>query len=337
MAITVKLFANFREVAGRDKVEINAADVNALLDKLVEICGTELAKQLYDKNGKLRDTVHILVNGRGINLLKGLSTKLKEGDTVAIFPPVSGGGLTSNELRRYSRQILIPGFGKRGQLKLKRAHVFVAGLGGLGSPSSVYLVAAGIGHLTIIDEQRVDMTNLNRQILHWELDVGRSKAASAVEKLYGMNPNVKVDSKLERITPENVDKLIKGADVVVDGMDNYPTRYLLNEACVRNRIPFVHGAVEGLVGQMMTIVPRKGPCLKCLVPHEPPKKPLFPVLGATPGVIGCLQAMETIKLITGIGEPLVGRLLIFNGTDMTFNEVKIKRNPRCPVCGRQRR
>ena len=337
MAITVKFFANFREVAGKDKVDINAADVNALLNKLVEIFGTEFAKQLYDKNGKLRDTVHILVNGRGINLLKGLKTKLEEGDTVAIFPPVSGGGLAPDELKRYNRQIIIPCFGKKGQLKLKLAHVFVAGLGGLGSPASVYLVAAGVGHITIIDEQRVDTTNLNRQILHWDLDVGRSKAASAVEKLYAMNPNVKVDSKLQKITPKNIDSLIKGADVVVDGMDNYPTRYLLNEACIRNRIPFIHGAVEGLVGQMMTIVPGKGPCLKCLVPHEPPKKPIFPVLGATPGVIGCIQAMETIKLITGVGELLVGRLLIFNGNDMTFNEVKIKRNPRCPVCGGRRR
>jgi adenylyltransferase/sulfurtransferase len=337
MAITVKLFANFREAAGKNQIEIQADDIKTLLDKLAKIGGEKLTEQLYTKNGKLRDTVHILVNGRGINLLKGLNTRLKDGDTVAIFPPVSGGGLTSDELRRYSRQISIPGFGKKGQLKLKRAHVFVAGLGGLGSPSSVYLIAAGIGHLTIIDEQRVDMTNLNRQILHWELDVGRSKAASAVEKLYGMNPNVKVDSKLQKITLKNVDELIEGADVIVDGTDNYPTRYLLNEACVRNRIPFVHGAVEGMVGQMMTIVPRKGPCLRCLVPQEPPKKPLFPVLGATPGVIGCLQAMETIKLITGVGEPLVGRLLIFNGNDMTFSEIKIKRNPRCPVCGGRRR
>ncbi|MDI6884650.1 MAG: HesA/MoeB/ThiF family protein [Hadesarchaea archaeon] len=245
--------------------------------------------------------------------------------------------MTTKELERYGRQIILPGFGKNGQLELKRAHVFVAGLGGLGSPSSIYLVEAGVGHLTIIDEQRVDMTNLNRQVLHWELDVGHSKAASAVEKLYAMNPNVKVDSKLKRITPENVNQLIKGADVVVDGMDNYPIRYLLNEACVRARIPFVHGAVEGLMGQLMTIVPGKGPCLRCLVPQEPPKKPIFPVLGATPGVIGCLQAMETIKLITGVGEPLVGRLLIFNGMDMTFDEMKVKRDPRCPVCSKRSR
>lgn len=336
MAITVKFFANFREVTGKGQERVEETkNVASLLDELVRRFGEGLSEQLYSPGTrKLRETVNILVNGRGISLLQELNTPLKDGDVVAIFPPVSGGKLTPDELERYSRQIIVPGFGKRGQLKLKRAHVFVAGLGGLGSPSSIYLVAAGVGHLTIIDEQQVDLTNLNRQVLHWQLDVGRSKAKSAVEKLLAMNPNVKVDSKLKRITPENVNKLIKGADVVVDGMDNYPVRYLLNEACVHSHIPFVHGAVEGLVGQMMTILPDEGPCLKCAVPQEPPKKPVFPVLGATPGVIGCLQAMEAIKLITGVGEPLVGRMLIFNGRDMTFDEIKIKRDPRCPVCGK---
>lgn len=336
MAITVKFFANFREVTGKGQERVEGTkNVASLLDELVRRFGEGLAKQLYSPGTrKLRETVNILVNGRGISLLRELNTPLKDGDVVAIFPPVSGGKLTPDELERYSRQIIIPDFGKKGQLKLKRAHIFVAGLGGLGSPSSIYLVAAGVGHLTIIDAQQVDLTNLNRQVLHWKLDVGRSKAGSAVEKLFAMNPNVKVDSRLKRITPENVNKLIKGADVVVDGMDNYPMRYLLNEACVRNRIPFVHSAVEGTIGQLMTILPKNGPCLKCIVPQEPPKKPVFPVLGATSGVIGCLQAMETIKLITGVGEPLVGRMLIFNGKDMTFDEIKIKRDPCCPVCGK---
>ncbi len=336
MAITVKFFANFREVTRKEQERVEGTkNVASLLDDLVRRFGEGLAEQLYSPGTrKLRGTVNILVNGRGIGFLRELDTPLKDGDVVAIFPPVAGGKLTPGELKRYSRQIIIPGLGKRGQLKLKQAHVFVAGLGGLGSPSSIYLVAAGVGHLTIIDEQKVDLTNLNRQVLHWELDVGRSKAGSAVEKLFAMNPNVKVNSKLKRITPKNVNKLIKGADVVIDGMDNYPTRYLLNKACVRNRIPFIHGAVEGLVGQLMTILPKKGPCLKCAVPREPPKKPVFPVLGATPGVIGCLQAIEAIKLITGVGKPLVGRMLIFNGRNMTFDEIRIKRDPSCPVCSR---
>jgi len=330
----VKLFANFREAAGRDQVSVaSAKTVGTLLNALVKTCGGGLAKQLYGANGKLRDTVHLLVNGQGINLLEGLDTRLKEGDVIAIFPPVSGGqSLTPDELERYSRQILIHGLGETGQRKLKNSHVLVAGLGGLGCPASTYLVAAGIGHLTILDEQRVELSNLNRQTLHWHLDVGRSKAGSAIEKLYAMNPNVKIDSRLEKITRENIAGLLKNADVVVDGMDNYPTRFLLNEACVHKRIPFVHGAVEGLVGQLATIMPGKGPCLRCIIPKEPPRKPIFPVLGATPGVIGCLQAMETIKLITGVGKPLVGQMLFFNGEDMTFDSIKIKRDPKCPVC-----
>lgn len=233
--------------------------------------------------------------------------------------------------------MVISGFGKTGQRKLKAAHVVVAGIGGLGSPASNYLTAAGVGHLTIIDSQRVELSNLNRQVLHWEPDVGRLKVKSATEKLTVMNSNIKVDAIFEQITSENVAQLTKGVDVVVDGMDNYPTCYLLNETCVRNRVPFIHGAVEGLVGQLMTILPGGGPCLKCAIPKEPLKKPLFPVLGATPGVIGCLQAMEAIKLITGVGKPLVCRMLIFNGMNMTFDEIKVNRDPSCQVCGRQGR
>ena len=239
----------------------------------------------------------------------------------------------SKEFKRYSRQMIIRGFGKAGQLRLKAAHVIVAGLGGLGSPASMYLVAAGVGHLTIIDAQRVELSNLNRQVLHWPPDVKRSKAESAVEKLHAMNPSVKIDAKLEKITQNNVDGLLRGADVVVDGTDNYRTRYLLNEACVCARRPFVHGAVEGFVGQLTTIVPGKGPCLRCIVPKEPPRKLTFPVLGATPGVIGCMQAMETIKLLTGIGKPLIGRMLLFDGESSSFEEIEVRRYPDCPTCG----
>jgi adenylyltransferase/sulfurtransferase len=212
--------------------------------------------------------------------------------------------------------------------------VIVAGLGGLGSPALIYLAAAGVGHLTLIDNQRVERSNLNRQVLHWEQDLCQSKVKSAAEKLRLLNSSAKVSGVLEEITPRNVRRLIRGADVVVDGMDNYPTRYLLNEACVKENIPFVHGAVEGLLGQVMTVLPRKGPCLRCAVPREPPKKPIFPVLGATAGVIGCLEAMEVVKLIVGVGSPLIGRMLIFNGADMTFDEIRVKRDPKCKVCGR---
>lgn len=238
----------------------------------------------------------------------------------------------TNESERYSRQIAILGFGEAGQRKLEAAHVVVAGLGGLGSVASIYLVAAGIGHLTIIDAQRVDLSNLNRQVLHWPPDVKRLKAESGVEKLHAMNPSVSINAITEKITGENVDKLLRNADVVVDGMDNYQTRYLLNEACMRIRKPFVHGAVEGLTGQLTTIMPGNGPCLRCIIPKPPPRKPTLPVLGATPGVIGCLQAIETIKLLIGIGEPLIGRMLFFDGQRMSFEEIEVYRDPNCSIC-----
>jgi adenylyltransferase/sulfurtransferase len=241
--------------------------------------------------------------------------------------------MIAEEFERYSRQIAIPGFGEAGQRKLEAAHVVVAGLGGLGSAASLYLVAAGVGHLTIIDAQRVKLSNLNRQVLHWFPDVKRLKTESAMEKLHVMNPSVSIEAKPEKITRKNVGELLTNADVVIDGMDNYPTRYLLNEACVRICKPFVHGAVEGLTGQLTTIIPGDSPCLKCIIAKPPLRKSTLPMLGTTPGVIGCLQAMETIKLLTGIGEPLIGRMLFFDGRSTTFQEIEVHRDLNCPVCG----
>ncbi|MEM3011973.1 MAG: HesA/MoeB/ThiF family protein [Candidatus Hadarchaeales archaeon] len=233
---------------------------------------------------------------------------------------------------RYSRQVLIPGFGEKAQRRLRRAHAVVVGLGGLGCPSSLYLVAAGVGRITLVDSERVEESNLNRQVLHWTRDVGRPKAESAAEKLGELNPEVRVEVVGERLTEENAGRVLRG-DVVVDGLDNYETRYLVNSHCVRKGVPFVHAAVEGLTGQLLTVLPGEGPCLRCLIPEPPPPKPVFPVLGATAGVMGCLQAMEVIKLLTGVGKPLVGRLLLFEGKGMTFEEVEVRRNPGCPVCG----
>lgn len=241
--------------------------------------------------------------------------------------------LSDDERERYNRQIIIQDFGEEGQLKLKDSHVAIVGIGGLGSPAAIYLTAAGVGRLTFIDADQVELDNLNRQVLHWEDDIGRSKTESSTKKLNALNSNVKVESKLEKITPENVGKLLKGKDIIVDGMDNYTTRFLVNEACVQNGIPFVHGAVEGLIGQLSTITPGESPCLRCILPKEPPERPTFPVLGTTPGVIGCLEAMEAVKLITGVGKPLIGRMLTFDGGSLEFEVFEIKQNPDCPVCG----
>ncbi|MBS3815432.1 MAG: HesA/MoeB/ThiF family protein [Hadesarchaea archaeon] len=240
--------------------------------------------------------------------------------------------LSEDELELYNRQIIIPDFGEEGQRKIKNTRVTLLGLGGLGSPIAIYLTAAGVGRLTIIDNEEIELSNLNRQVLHWSKDLSRLKVDSGLEKLKSLNPKVDIDCKVEELNSSNVEELLSDSDILVDGLDNFPTRYLVNETCVKNEIPFVHGAVEGLTGQLTTIIPGKGPCLKCIFPNSPPEKSNLPILGATPGVIGSLEAMEVIKIITGIGEPMTGRLLSFNGQTLRFNEVEVKKRENCPVC-----
>jgi molybdopterin-synthase adenylyltransferase len=240
--------------------------------------------------------------------------------------------LTPEEKQRYDRQIMIPGIGEDGQEKLKKARVVIAGGGGLGSPISLYLAAAGVGTLRIIDNDKVELSNLNRQILHWDKDIGKEKAKSAYEKLRQLNKNVNTETINTTIEENNVSDLVSGFNVIVDAMDNFPTRYLLNEAAIKHNIPFVHGAVSGLEGRALTVIPGKSACLKCLY-HAVPPKTKFPVLGTTPAIIGCIQATEVIKYLTGIGILLTNRLLIYDGLHMKFNELTIVRNPDCEHCG----
>jgi len=240
--------------------------------------------------------------------------------------------LTKDELERYDRQIMIADIGEEGQEKLKRARVFIAGTGGLGSPAAIYLTVAGVGMICVVDHDRVEITNLNRQVLHWEKDIGKKKASSAREKLKKINHEVKVEAIEETITEANVFQLITGFDVIVDAMDNLPTRYLLNKAAIEKNIPFFHGAVYGFEGRAMTIIPGKTACLRCVYRGDIPKEK-FPVIGVTPAVIGCIQATEVIKYIVGIGELLKNRMLIYDGLDMKFTEFKVKKDPQCKHCG----
>ena len=239
--------------------------------------------------------------------------------------------LTGEELDRYSRQIMIPQIGEKGQEKLKRAKVFIAGVGGLGSPVSIYLTAAGVGHLRMVDHDRVDLTNLNRQVVHWSGDVGKRKVESAQEKLNKLNPNVTVETLSVTISEENASELITGFDLIVDAMDNLPTRYLLNKKAIEHGIPFFHGAVNGFEGRAMTVIPGKTACLRCLY-RGPVPESKFPVIGVTPAVIGCIQATEVIKYLVGIGDLLANRLLAFDGLNLKFTEFKVQRNPQCEHC-----
>jgi len=240
--------------------------------------------------------------------------------------------LTKDELERYDRQIIIANIGEEGQEKLKRARVFIAGAGGLGSPAAIYLTAAGVGMIRVVDHDRVELSNLNRQVLHWDEDVGKKKAASATEKLKKINHEVKIEAIEETITDANVFQLIAGFDVLVDAMDNLPIRYLLNKAAIEKNIPFFHGAVYGFEGRAMTILPGITACLRCVYRGDLPKEKI-PVIGVTPAVIGCIQATEVIKYIVGIGELLKNRLLIYDGLDMKFTAFKVKKDPQCEHCG----
>ncbi len=242
--------------------------------------------------------------------------------------------LTKKELERYDRQIMIPSFGLEGQAKLKKAKVFIAGAGGLGSPVAIYLAAAGIGTLRIADHDTVELSNLNRQVLHWDKDIGGEKVASAAAKLKKLNPGIRIETIGDTITEANAARLVGDADLIVDALDNLPTRYLLNRTAIKKNIPFFHGAVYGFEGRAMTIIPGQTACLTCLYHGATVPKTRFPVIGVAPAVIGCIQATEVIKYLTGLGELLTGRLLNYDGLTMKFTEFSIKRDPDCADCGK---
>lgn len=238
--------------------------------------------------------------------------------------------MEKNEAEKYIRQIML--FGEEGQEKLKKAKVFVAGTGGLGSPISTYLAIAGVGEIIIADFDCVEKSNLNRQFLHHEKDIERAKVESAEEKLLSMNPDIKVEAIKEKITDENADSIIPSCDLIIDALDNFDTRHVLNRLAVKRKIPLVHGAVSGYRGQATTVIPGKTPCLCCIFPDSF-KKEVFPVLGTTPGVIGSIQANEAIKYITGQGKLLENRLLLWDGSSCSFSELNINKTGNCPVCG----
>jgi molybdopterin/thiamine biosynthesis adenylyltransferase len=238
--------------------------------------------------------------------------------------------LSERERERYHRQILL--FGEEGQERLKEAEIFIAGAGGLGSPVAMYLAVAGVGTLAVADSDVVDRTNLNRQVLHRDRDIGEKKAASAAEKLGELNPDITIRATDAHIGGGNAVKLVGRADGIVDCLDNYPARYLLNRVALAKGIPLFHGAIRGMYGQATTIIPGKTPCLSCIFPKAPPEEE-FPVVGVTPGLIGMVQANEVLKYLLGTGELLAGRLLLWDGLQGQATEICVERNPACGTCG----
>ena len=342
----------------RAQVEVKADSVSQALAKLL-LENKKLATHIVDDQGNLRNFVNIFLNNEDVRHLQGQETKVKDADTLRIVPAIAGGVelsdrerknrfipdiddrkvmITPKEYRRYGRHLIIPEVGMEGQRRLKAAKVLVIGTGGLGSPSSLYLAAAGVGTIGLIDFDAIDETNLHRQILYTEKDVGRSKVQTAKERLQLANPNTVIKTYEEPLTSENALEIFKGYDIIVDGTDNFPTRYLTNDACVILGKPNVYASIFRFEGQATVFYPAAdGPCYRCLYPKPPPPG-LVPscaeggVLGLLPGLVGLIQATETVKLILGKGEPLLGRLLVYDALSMTFEELKIKKNPKCPVC-----
>jgi len=340
----------------KDAVEVDGGTVGEVLASLTSSY-QDLRKHLYADDGKLRHFVNVYVNDDDIRYLERDATRLKDGDVISIVPSVAGGApgpvlsepqstesksvdLTKSEFERYSRHLILPEVGLDGQKKLKAGSVLCIGAGGLGSPAALYLAAAGVGRIGIVDFDAVDASNLQRQILHSTPDVGRSKLESAKDRLQALNPEIKVETFETRLSSANALELFRGYDVILDGTDNFATRYLVNDACVLLGIPNAYGSIFRFEGQASVFATKDGPCYRCLYP-EPPPPGLVPscaeggVLGVLPGVIGTIQATESIKLILGGGSTLVGRLLLYDAWGMRFRELKLRRDPECPVCGDQ--
>ena len=350
MTVTFFIPTPLRSFAsGHASVDVAGSTVREALDALVTT-HDGLRRHLLQEDGRLRNFVNLYLNDTDVRYLAQGETRLSDGDALTIVPSIAGGSgvvatepatLSHPEVLRYSRHLLLPEVGVEGQRKLKQARVLLVGAGGLGSPASLYLAAAGVGTIGLVEFDLVDSTNLQRQIVHGTSTVGQPKLASAEARLKDLNPFVKVEGFDTRLTSENALEILRDFDVVVDGTDNFPTRYLVNDACVLLGKPNVYGSIFRFEGQASVFSAAEGPCYRCLY-SEPPPPGLVPscaeggVLGVLPGIIGSIQALETIKLILGAGDSLIGRLVLFDALRLRFRELKLRKDPECPICGEHR-
>ncbi len=346
MPVTISIPTPLRPfTGGLDTVELAGDTVGQVLDGLVATHGG-LKRHLMQEDGRLRNFVSLYLNETDIRHLASTATPVRPGDVLTIVPSIAGGApataeakpLSHAEMLRYSRHLLLPEVGVSGQRKLKAARVLTVGAGGLGSPLSLYLAAAGVGTIGIVDFDVVDLTNLQRQIVHGTSMLGRPKLESAEQRLTDLNPNVSIERHETRLTSGNALDIIREYDIVVDGTDNFPTRYLVNDACVLLGKPNVYGSIFRFEGQASLFFAERGPCYRCLY-SEPPPPGLVPscaeggVLGVLPGIIGSIQALETIKWIIGAGSSLLGRLVLFDALKLRFRELELRKDPACPICG----
>jgi molybdopterin/thiamine biosynthesis adenylyltransferase/molybdopterin converting factor small subunit len=340
MTISVYVPTPFRRLTGnRTHVQASGTNVSEVLESL-DTSYPGFRGLLFNDRNEVPAHINIYLNNREIHGLQGTATSVADGDELAVIPAIAGGAgeaLTFDQVTRYSRHIIMPQVGPVGQRKLMQAKVLIVGAGGLGSPIALYLAAAGVGTLGLVDFDVVDLTNLQRQLLHQTDDVGKPKVQSARETINAYNPEVNVIGHEVPLTSENAFDIISQYDIIVNGADNFATRYLVNDASYLSGKPLVDGSILLFDGQATTFLPGQG-CYRCLFP-EPPPPGLVPscaeagVLGALCGTIGTIQATEVLKLILGIGETLSGRLMLYDALSMEMRQVKIRRNPNCPLCG----
>ncbi len=354
MSVTIAIPTALRQLAGgKSEIQVEAKTAGEAIDNLT-VAHTELRRHLFNEQNVLRNFVNVYVNDEDIRHTSGPATPVKDGDTIMIVPAIAGGAtserevvedlpmLSNEEIARYSRHLIMPEVGMEGQRRIKAASVLMIGTGGLGAPLGMYLTAAGVGRLGIVDFDVVEESNLQRQIIHGTRDVGRPKIASARDRLQDINPHVEIETHETRLTSKNALQIFANYDVIVDGTDNFPTRYLVNDACVLSGKPNVYGSIFRFEGQASVFWADadsgRGSCYRCLYP-EPPPPGLIPscaeggVLGVLPGIIGAIQANETLKVILGAEDTLVNRLLLFDAWHMRFRELKLRKNPQCPICG----
>ena len=358
MAVTILIPTPLRRFAdGARSVEVAGASVDAALAALAT-AHPALRDQIFEEGGGVRPFVNIFLGGENVRtLLAGeAGVAVEDGDTITLVPAIAGGSagadarslsagdvapeatLSNEEILRYSRHLIMPEVTLEGQRKLKAARVLCIGAGGLGSPMTLYLAAAGVGTIGVVEFDTVDLTNLQRQVLYATADVGRPKLEAAAERLRALNPDIEIVPHQLRLNSANVLELFRQYDIIADGTDNFPTRYLVNDASVLTGKPNVYASIFRFDGQVSVFGAPEGPCYRCLFP-EPPPPGLVPscaeggVLGVLPGIVGSLQALEVIKLILGIGDPLIGRLAMFDALAFELREVRIRRDPNCVVCG----
>jgi len=339
MSVQVRIPSPLKSLTGgKDVIQSRGTTVGEVIQQVISSY-PELRERLCDEKGQVRRFINIFLNHEDIRSMRNLDTPVNDGDSLSTIPSIAGGAEFTPDHRIF-RHGISPQWAELKGKGLGEGKVFILGAGGLGSPAALYLASAGIGTIGIADSDVVDLSNLHRQLLHFTNDVGREKVRSARAKLKALNPGVKVRTYETRVTSENVREIIRPYDVIIDGSDNFPTKFLINDACYFEKKPLVLGGILKFYGQATVFHPwYKGPCYRCILPDPPPPGSVpscqeAGVIGAIAGIIGMIQAFEAIKLLSGQGDPLIGRFLVFDALDMTFSEFNIVRNENCPLCGK---